>query len=294
MEEQFYLIWPLLLLAVLRLAGVRGALLLTLLGAASSAWLMASLYDPAASTSRIYYGTDTRAAGLLIGAALAFFWAPAQLLSWGGRRARLLLDLAGLAALRGLVYLVTVVHELQASLYQGGFALVGLLTAVVAAAAVQRRGLLGPALGWAPLRWIGLRSYAIYLWHWPIFVLTRDGADLRFDGWWPLTLRLTLTLFLAEISYRFVETPIRRGALGRAWAGLRMRSRAGRWRGAVRRGAFVLPAACATLALGLAVAMAEPPAPPSHLLQERVVTDAGRGHRRLRHVRGRRHAHGRL
>lgn len=130
---------------------------------------------------------------------------------------------------------------------------------MVVVAAVQRRGLLGPALGWAPLRWIGLRSYAIYLWHWPIFVLTRDGADLRFDGWWPLTLRLTLTLFLAEVSYRFVETPIRRGALGRAWAGLRTRSRAGRWRGAARRGAFALPAAGATLALGLAVAMAEPP-----------------------------------
>ncbi len=297
-EEQFYLLWPLVFAVGMGVGATRlrrrRVLSVALAGAAASAVAMAVLYVPGADPSRIYFGTDTRATGLLFGAALAFVWSQGgkyrptdtrhQRLGfpkrsrfrrrWGWAVPRLL-DLFGLAALGGLVWFCLRLGEFQPFLYRGGFALVALTTAVAIMAAVHPRTRLGAdLLGWGPLRWIGQRSYGIYLWHWPVFTITRPGLDLPLDGLPLLALRLTATVVLAHLSYRYVEEPIRRGALGRAWKTLREARGLQRlhlrrqWAGAAASGL----AFCAVL--GVAVARAEPPDQPSYLSSMKAVHTA--------------------
>src|ERR687897_840869 len=256
-EEQFYLIWPPILALGLWIGATRlrprRVLRVALFGAVASAVAMALLYTPRVDPSRIYYGTDTRATGLLCGAALALLWSPGEKnrplearhrrLKLAGRgrfrrrwgwTAPLLLDVLGFAALGGLVWFCLYLGELQPFLYMGGFALVGLATTATIMAVVHPHTLIGARLlGSVPLRWIGVRSYGIYLWHWPVFMVTRPELDVPFDGLPLIALHLGLTLVLADLSYRFVERPIRRGALGRAWKALR-KARGGRrwWLGA--------------------------------------------------------------
>src|SRR3712207_5193054 len=122
-----------------------------------------------------------------------------------------------LAALGTLVFLCLRLGEFDPPLYRGGLAAVSLATAALIVALTHPRTRIGSALlGCRPLRWIGLRSYGIYLWHWPVFMVTRPGLDVPLNGWPLLALRLVVTIVLAELSYRYVETPVRRGALGRA------------------------------------------------------------------------------
>jgi hypothetical protein len=171
-----------------------------------------------------------------------------------------LLDVAGLAALGGLVLFCLRLGEFQPFLYRGGLAAVALATAVVImACAHPHTHLGGSVLGWRPLRWIGLRSYGIYLWHWPVFTVTRPQLDVHIEGLPLLALRLALTVVLADLSYRYVETPIRKGALGTAWRELREA------RGCRRLSALWAGSAVPVLALGVAVALAQPPAPPSYI-----------------------------
>jgi peptidoglycan/LPS O-acetylase OafA/YrhL len=266
---------------------------------------MAILYQPDVDPSRIFYGTDTRATGLLLGAALAFVWAPRrgtgltlmkrfaaaqrrrlrhasrqrQFRARWGWTGPLLLDVVGLAALGGLVSFCILLDQYQPFLYQGGLALVALTTVVVIMVTVHPHTRLGAGLlGRWPLRWIGLRSYGIYLWHWPVFMVTRPELDVLITGTPLLILRLAATLVLADLSYRFVETPIRRGALGRAWKALREARGARRWwlgagwAGAVGAGA----ASC--VVLGVALAYAQPAAPPSYLSVESIHTEAWAPH----------------
>ncbi|HWQ13290.1 MAG TPA: acyltransferase, partial [Roseiflexaceae bacterium] len=221
-EEQFYLLWPPLFAAGMRYLRRAGLLLATLAGAAASAALMAALYDPGADPSRIYYGTDTRAAGLLLGASLALVWAPGHIPAAASRRVGLALDAAGLAALAALLAAYAWLFEQHPLLYQGGFGLVAIATAVAVAAATHPQAqLLERLLGWRPLRWVGVRSYGIYLWHWPVFMVTRPEEDVPLDGLPLLALRFAAALGLAALSYRLVELPVRRGALARCWASLR-------------------------------------------------------------------------
>ena len=281
-EEQFYVLWPLLITVALwgvsplrRWRGRLLALFIALAGAAGSALLMATLYHPDVDPSRVYYGTDTRVAGLLLGAALAFVWTPGQSPRQAGRTIPLLLDVAGLVALGALVWFYLRLDQYQPFLFQGGFALVALATAVVILVAVHPYTHLGPhLLGWRPLRWIGLRSYSIYLWHWPVFMLTRPELDVPITGLPLLALRLAATIMLADLSYRFVETPIRTGALERAWRALREAQGARRWRlGAYWSGA-VGTGATFCVVLGLALAHAQPPASPSYLSAESIHTES--------------------
>ncbi len=281
-EEQFYLLWPLLLTGAMMLLRRRRLVLIAVLaGAVGSALLMAFLYRPDIDPSRIYYGTDTRAAGLLFGSALAFMWEPGQSLWRAGQSqlpARwippLLLDFIGLGALGGLVGFCLWFDQYQPSLYQGGFALVAITTAVVIMVSVHPFTRLGTGLlEWRPLRWVGVRSYGIYLWHWPVFMVTRPELDVTITGWPLLALRLAATLVLADLSYRFVETPIRRGALGRSWRALReARGPRRRWLATGWTGAVGM---CATFcaALGVALAYAQPPDPPSYLSTEAIHTE---------------------
>ena len=265
-EEQFYLLWPLIFAGGMKYLGRKRLFIATLVGAVLSTVLMAVLYHPGVDPSRVYYGTDTRAAGLLIGAALAFVWAPYRLTKSVGRGAPLALNVVGLVSLGLLGWMLCVTDEFSDSLYRGGFLRVSLVTAVLIAVVVHPAAMVGKVLGMRPLKWIGLRSYGIYLYHWPIFQLTRPQLDVPLSGVPLLTLRLVLTFAVATLSYRYIETPIRTGAMTKRWAALRAsrsveaRREKTRWLG----GAAVLTA---TLSILVIVAVrAEPPPPPDYLL----------------------------
>ena len=284
-EEQFYILWPLLLAAGLTFLPRRYWLPAVLGGAAASAVLMAVLYQPEADPSRIYYGTDTRAAGLLFGAALAFVWAP-ELIRVGGRydpgarhrplqrarrhvRHRLgwtvprLLDLVGLAALGMLVWFCLSLDEFRPFIYRGGFTLVAVVTALLILIVVHPRARVGAGvLGWGPLRWVGLRSYSIYLWHWPVFMVTRPQLDVPIEGVPLFALRMLATLVLADLSYRFVEVPIRRGFLERSWRTFRGSEGPRRVRLGLQWAGGAAGAAAICVVLGLAVVQAEAPDQP--------------------------------
>jgi peptidoglycan/LPS O-acetylase OafA/YrhL len=232
-EEQFYLLWPLLLLLGARVvhqgssaSGLRPRLaVLTLILAAGSAVEMALLYRPGFDPSRVYFGTDTRAFELLAGAALAMVWPSARLrpgIADGARRA---LDCLGGAGLIAIGVLIWRTDEYSPFLYRGGFVLLSLATACVVAVLVHPAARLGRILGFAPLRWIGVRSYGIYLWSTPIIALTTPAANHGIDLVRAL-LQVVATACLAALSWRFVEQPVRHGAVGR----LRGRLRSAGWR----------------------------------------------------------------
>lgn len=178
---------------------------------------MAFLYDPAADPSRVYYGTDTRAFSLLIGALLAFLWPSNQLGDDSGHllrtRERFILDGIGVIALIGLTLMIIYANGFTAFLYHGGILLCSLLTAVCIAVMVHPRSILGRIAGIKPLVWIGLRSYGMYLWHFPILLLTTDPNATELP-WWMRLLQLALIFAVSELSYRFIENPIRHGAIG--------------------------------------------------------------------------------
>ena len=233
-EEQFYLIWPFLLLIGVKVvretplpSGVRPRLaVVTLALALVSAILMAVLFKPSLDPSRVYYGTDTRAFELLFGAALAMVW-PSRKLSRripGG--ARNLLDALGVAGLFVIGLMIWQTDQYSSFLYRGGFVVLSVATVLVVAALAHPACRLGPVLGWKPLRWVGVRSYGIYLWHFPIIVLTTPGGIA--NGAEPLRelLQFAAILGIAALSWRFVEEPVRHGAIGRLWR----RARAGEWR----------------------------------------------------------------
>ncbi|MDG0812552.1 acyltransferase family protein [Cohnella rhizosphaerae] len=220
-EEQFYLLWPLLLPAAAALFGRRGKTALAIAAtAAASAVLMAALYVPGADPSRIYYGTDTRAFGLLIGAALALVWPSGRLSAGLPGRYRVGLDGAGIAALAGILLMIRYTSEYDSFLYRGGLVVLSLLAAALVAALAHPDSRLGAWLGCGPMRWIGKRSYGIYLWHYPVIALSEKQVNA--DGPEPLriALQLAVSVALAALSYRFVENPIRRRGLAAVKDGL--------------------------------------------------------------------------
>ena len=256
-EEQFYIVWPLLLVIGIALIrevggppGVRPRLAAVTLGlAVASATAMALIYEPSLDPSRAYYGTDTRAGELLLGAALAMVWPSRELrphVTAGARRAVDGIGLAGLAVIGLLIWRTS---EFSPFLYRGGFFLLAISTALVVAALAHPASRLGPVLGSPPLRWIGVRSYGIYLWTFPVIVLTTPegevGADLGRS-----VLHVVAIFAVAALSWRFVEEPVRHGALGRIWAWLRTTRR---YRGPAPRTAW---AALAVAVTTLAVASA--------------------------------------
>lgn len=219
-EEQFYLIWP-LLLAVLCLGRPRPRLIATVgvAGAVASAWWMRTLavagnvpYD--IDGSRLYFGTDTHASSLLLGAAAAGVVSAIRASSgartsrWARRR-HVLAELAASAALITVILAMCRVGEFTPSLYRGGFFAVGVVTAVLVSLVTRPASILGRVLDNPPLRWMGTRSYGLYIWHWPVFVYTRPGLDWPLHGLTAAAARIAITVALAEASYRIVELPIR-------------------------------------------------------------------------------------
>ena len=149
-------------------------------------------------------------------------WSPWKLSPKIAREPRLILDAVGGTGLVLLVLTFVNAHYQSNFLFRGGFLLVALLSTIVIAVAVHPASRIGTViLAQQPLRWIGERSYGIYLWHWPIFMVTRPGFDTDITGWPNTALRIALTLVAAELSYRFVEEPIRHGSLGRWYRSLR-------------------------------------------------------------------------
>lgn len=220
-EGQFYVLWPLVVVLLLRRLGVRSLLGVALAGVAGSTALLWVLFDRVerfGDVSEVYYRTDARAGALLIGAALACVWRP-----WEERSApqsslgRRVVDGVGVIGLVGVIAAQFVFTDrvidwhLVSRLYHGGFGAVSLLTALVIAAVMTPGSVLGRLLGTPILRWVGVRSYGIYLWHWPVFQLTRPRVDVELDGWRLLSMRWLVTLVLVEISYRLIEVPARRG-----------------------------------------------------------------------------------
>ena len=215
-EEQFYLLWPLLLLLLLRIRRPRLRLALVVaLALASAAW-MGVAYQPGTDPSRVYYGSDTHSFGLLIGAGLALLLRPLGAVA--GLTRRTLTSARpwwGAGAMAGLLAAAIWLPDNAAGTYRGGLLLVSLLTAVVIWAAVAG-GRFGRVLDAAPLRYLGERSYGLYLWHWPLLVLVqlvapfgRGATSVVATG----LLTLLLALVAAATSHRWLEMPIRRHGL---------------------------------------------------------------------------------
>ena len=210
-EEQFYLIWPVALLALSRVCSHDKRRLVASLSALAclAALLMSALYVHG-NHGRVFYGTDTRSQGLFVGAALAV------LVSGGSelrqRSTRIRIEILGVVGAVALALLLTHVTTDTDWLYHGGFLLTSIASACVIAAAVQPAGAVRRALSWRPLRAVGLISYGLYLYHWPIY-LWLERPRVALSGYPLFALRLAVTFIVATASYHFVERPIRRGEI---------------------------------------------------------------------------------
>lgn len=229
-EEQFYLFWPLVLalvLIVFRLpVWVLG--LLALAGATFSTWWAWHLYDPYELPWRIYYGTDTRAVGLFVGILGAVLLPPGRLKALGSWAARAGMEVLGLAALAGVLWCMFTLNEFDAPLYQGGFLLLAVPAIVLIIVTAHPQSWMGRFWGLPILVWIGQRSYGMYLYHWPVLMLTRADQDVPLSGAPLVAIQVILVVGISALSYTYVEQPIRRNGL----AGLRraFTTSDGRWR----------------------------------------------------------------
>jgi peptidoglycan/LPS O-acetylase OafA/YrhL len=269
-EEQFYILWPFLLLLGTKIvrekplpSGVRPRLAMVTLALALVATIeMAVLYHPSLDPSRIYYGTDTRAGGLLFGAALAMVWPSRRLSRRITPQARNLLDGLGALGLLIIAIMVWQVGEFDSFLYQGGFVVLSLATVMVLMPLAHPACRMGKILGVRPLRWVGVRSYAIYLWQTPVIVLTAaHAANPQDEGLLRKLLQVAAIFGISALSWKFIEEPIRHGAIGRFFA--RRRAVGWKWetfapamRGVIVGTGVVLVIAAAGMA-GLNAASAE-------------------------------------
>ncbi|MFZ4756301.1 MAG: acyltransferase family protein [Miltoncostaeaceae bacterium] len=253
LEEQFYLVWPLVLAGAIVLVGIRRGALLggVVLGAAGSCVLAWALFNSGGDVTRIYYGTDTRAVALLVGIALAVALPPARVVAWRpGRVKWLALEVAGAAALVAVVGVGMGLSQSGGALYRGGFLIVALISGALLMATANQSTATGRLFALAPLVWIGARSYGIYLWHLPVIVLLSPDHGVGVSGWWLAALQVGVIVAVAALSYRYVEMPIRR-------RGFRVFLPAGRG----GRSIVAITGSAAALALVATVAFAPGPTP---------------------------------
>ncbi|MDX6317639.1 MAG: hypothetical protein QOD35_1039 [Nocardioidaceae bacterium] len=213
-EEQFYLLWPLallLLVRVVKLPVLKVARWTLVLGAVSFV-LLALLASPGFDNTRAYEGTDTRAGELLVGAALAMVYGPLRHPLRIKLATRVIVDVAAVAALIAMACLMMKTSEYSLFLYRGGLVLLSLASAVLIAAVSYPASLVGRALGVAPLRWVGERSYGLYLWHMPIVAVISQSTLVAHPVRTGVLLFL-FTLLMADLSWRLVENPIRQHGL---------------------------------------------------------------------------------
>ena len=231
-EAQFYLIWPLVILLVLKYFGKARVAVASLIIAASSGialFIFSLSLDSHGSAviadriGHIYFGTDTHSLGLFLGATLAVSWVPANLHKEISQRAQDFIDGIGVIGLLGLLATFLFINENNSAQYQLAFPLAAIFGCATIVSLVHPASRFAPLIGSKPLLWIGQRSYAIYLWHWVIFQVTRPTADLAGKIWAIDIARVLLVIALADISLRFIEVPIRRGALANWIRGRRYR-----------------------------------------------------------------------
>ena len=272
-EEQFYLVWPLIVWCVIARLGTRRArVACALTGAAVSALVMTIQYTPGGDPSAVYYGTDTHASALLIGAALALARPLRALTAIPAAHSRRL-DIGGIA---GLVVLAWAAGHFSGSdpvVYPVGLLLAALGAAGLVAAAAGH-GVIAAITSWRPLRWVGVRSYGIYLWHWPVIALGTALVGPGTSSAWLWPVETGVTIALASASWRYIETPIMRNGLGatiRHW--IQLVAAASRRPTAGSRGRAIPVTVAAAVAISVVVAcygIARPPAPdaPSGLLRQ--------------------------
>ena len=229
-EAQFYLIWPLILLLVLRQFGkakIPGAALF-IAAISGIALLLVSFGVDAANASQVshvYFGTDTHSIGLFLGAALAVSWVPQNLQEQVNKRAQDFIDGIGVIGFVGLLGVFLLVNENDPTLYKLAFPLAGLFGCAILTSIVHPASRFAPILSSKVAVWIGERSYAIYLWHWVVFQLTRPAVDLEGSTWALYTLRILVVFALADISLRLVELPVRSGLVEYWFKGMKYRTK---------------------------------------------------------------------
>ncbi|MCE9622339.1 MAG: acyltransferase [Actinomycetia bacterium] len=258
-EEQFYLLWPLIMLLILRYRSDRlprvamwlVAISVGLAAMVGAMYISGTVYIGADAVTgalscqpgeshgflkvfgrcinvneTMYVGTVTRAGGLMLGAAMAMVWRPVAIMRGRLRRRGRTIDLLALGSLVGLAWLMSTLWLLDKRdlsynewLFRGGFLATGLFSLGLIAAATHRRSLVGRLMGIAPLRWVGQRSYGLYLYHWPIYQILRDPGKPLHLGQFALAMLITVPI--TELSYRLVELPIRTGKLSKFLAAQR-------------------------------------------------------------------------
>ena len=229
-EAQFYLIWPLILLLVLRQFGkakIPGAALF--IAAISGIALLLVSYEVdaanASQVSHVYFGTDTHSIGLFLGAALAVSWVPQNLQEQVNRRAQDFIDGIGVIGFVGLLGTFFLINENDPTLYKLAFPLAGLFGCAILTSIVHPASRFAPMLSSKVAVWIGERSYAIYLWHWVVFQVTRPAVDLEGSPWALYALRILVVFALADISLRLVELPVRSGLVEYWFKGMKYRTK---------------------------------------------------------------------
>jgi peptidoglycan/LPS O-acetylase OafA/YrhL len=229
-EAQFYLVWPLILYFILKKLGKNRIPFAALLIAAASGitLLIVSLSLDASNSSdvsHIYFGTDTHSIGLFLGAALAVSWIPQNFTTTLTKQAQNFIDGVGVFGFIGILATFLFIDESDPTLYKIAFPLAAIFGAAIIMSVVHPASRFAPILENPVLLWIGQRSYAIYLWHWIIFQVTRPTVDLAGQTWALYSLRILIVFALADISLRYVEIPIRRGALKYWLKGLKYRTK---------------------------------------------------------------------
>ncbi len=233
-EAQFYLIWPLVLLFVLKYFGKKNISYAALgIALASGVALFAysvSIDTKESAISHVYFGTDTHSIGLFLGSALAVSWKPQNLSKEITKRAQDFVDLIGVFGFLGLLSTFLFINESDPTLYRIAFPLSAIFGCATLISVVHPASRFAPILSLRPLIWIGERSYGIYLWHWIVFQLTRPSIDLVGDDWALYALRVLIVFALADISLRYIEIPVRRGYFELWFRGMKYRTKSVRLR----------------------------------------------------------------
>lgn len=261
-EAQFYLLWPLILYFIVKKFGKSRIpfAALTIAAASGIALLLVSFSIDAANTSKVshvYFGTDTHSIGLFLGAALAVSWIPQNFKENLSRKAQNFIDGIGFFGFIGILATFLFINAANPAMYKIAFPLAGVFGAAIIMSIVHPASRFAPVLQNRVLLWIGERSYAIYLWHWVIFQVTRPTVDLAGQAWALYSLRILIVFALADISLRYVELPIRRGVIqywikGRKYRTKKERNRQTSLLGAVTAIVVVIAAVISVRAISIA------------------------------------------
>ena len=226
-ETQFYLVWPVLLLIILKRFGkkvIPVAALAIALFSGTALFLVSLQLDASSSISHVYFGTDTHSIGLFLGAALAVSWIPQNFKSEVSNKAQNFIDFIGVFGLVGILGSFLLIDESSPTAYKIAFPLAAIFGAAIITSIVHPASRFAPILQNRVLLWIGERSYAIYLWHWVVFQITRPRVDIDGEDWALITLRILVVLALADISLKLVELPIRSGKVEYWFKGMKYRT----------------------------------------------------------------------